>query len=89
MEIVILGIVWISLAMMVGALAEHWNRSGLAWGLAALILTPILTLAYLLVAGNAHPRCPACLGHTFSGASTCRNCGQEITVPQTRPRETV
>ena len=85
MEIVILLIVWISFAMMVGALAEHWDRSGLACGLAALILMPILTLAYLLVAGNAHPRCPACRDHTFRDATICRHCGHHLS-PQSDAR---
>ncbi|TVP71115.1 MAG: hypothetical protein EA339_10980 [Rhodobacteraceae bacterium] len=82
MEFATLLIFWISFAMMIGALAESWNRSALIWRLSALIAIPLLRLAYSMVAGNATPRSPACRGYTYPGARICRLCGHELELMQ-------
>lgn len=80
-ELAALALVWLSLSMLVGALAGHWNRSGFAWFALAVLLSPLFAVAWLAVLGDDRPRCPYCRGPVQEGATACRHCGRDIKLP--------
>lgn len=75
---ILLALFWLSFSMMVGALAERWGRSAMGWALIALVVTPILALAYLLVLGDANPTCPHCRNHIRPEARVCGHCTRDL-----------
>lgn len=81
-ELAAIALAWVSLSLLVGALADHWNRSGLAWFALAALLSPIFAVAWLAVMGDNRPTCPACRGPVHEGATACRHCGRDIRLPR-------
>lgn len=71
-------IVYLILVVVVGVWAGRWNRSGLLWGLLALIISPVLAGLVLLIVGNNNPRCPACRMPVDPLATICPYCRSEL-----------
>lgn len=71
-------LIWFLFVIIVGYWAEKWNRNPLIWMIVALILSPVVGVIGLLIAGNNSSKCPHCLGHVPEGASACKNCGRTI-----------
>lgn len=71
-------IVYLVLVVVVGVWASRWNRSGLLWGLLALIISPVLAGLILLIVGNNNPRCPACRKPVDPEATICPYCRSEL-----------
>jgi hypothetical protein len=86
MDALIVG--WLVLAVGVGLAAAALRRSGLLWGLLALVLSPLIAGVALLIAGRkrgldepspwTHIRCPTCKEMIRMDATVCRYCGQRI-----------
>ncbi|MGZ3696109.1 MAG: zinc ribbon domain-containing protein [Bdellovibrionota bacterium] len=71
-------IFWVGFAIGVGFLARSYNRSGLTWGILAVLISPILSVIFLLVAGRAEEikkTCPKCTEKSPKDAKSCRFCG--------------
>lgn len=71
-------IVYLVLVVVVGVWAGRWNRSGLLWGLLALITSPVVAGLILLIVGNNNPRCPACRMPVDPEATICPYCRSEL-----------
>lgn len=50
---VVIFLVWIGLAFLVGYAAGERGRSGVAWGLLSLLLSPLIGFIALIAAGDA------------------------------------
>ena|SRR5690625_3708445 len=87
MEIVVLYVIF---AAIVGVIAGSWGRSGFLWFLISALLSPILGLLFLLIAGKASPAaqqsslesegrvsCEQCYEQIMPQAVVCRFCGAE------------
>ena len=89
MEIVL---VWVALSLAVGLLAVKRGRSGIGWGLGALVFSPLLAVIFLMLSRNlseasdaphpnTHVKCPDCAELVRSEAKVCKHCGCRL-VPQ-------
>jgi len=84
----VLIVLWLVFAVEVGLVAAGLRRSGLLWGLLALVISPLLAGVALLIAGRkraidepspwTHIRCPSCKELIRMDASVCRYCGQKL-----------
>jgi uncharacterized membrane protein YeaQ/YmgE (transglycosylase-associated protein family) len=80
---------WAFLAAIVGFMASTWNRSGFGYFLLSLVVTPVIGLVILLLAGRrkegptpeTHVRCPDCKELVHKEARKCKHCGCQL-VPQ-------
>lgn len=89
---------WAVFAILIGVWAGAWGRSGFAWFIIALILSPLIAAIILLIAGktgrgsasrdpnrphpSTHVTCPDCGEYIRMEARVCRFCGCKL-VPQT------
>jgi DNA-directed RNA polymerase subunit RPC12/RpoP len=48
------------------------------WGVACLLLKPILVVPALLIAGDAKTRCPRCGERVFVDATQCPHCSLSL-----------
>jgi len=69
---------WTFFSILIGKWAKKWNRNGYFWFIMSFILSPLIAAVFLLVSGNAMPKCPHCLGRVESGAAACKNCGRDL-----------
>ena len=80
-------IAWIGFAFLVGVVADNKGRNGVAWGLLALIFSPLLTILVVLALGrpgpnaDTHKRCPACAEWVANEARICKHCGNNFMKP--------
>lgn len=58
------------------AIGARKARSGFGFVLGAL-LGPLGWLVTFVMPSN-HPKCPACKGDVFTGATKCKNCGSDL-----------
>lgn len=81
---------WAFLALLVGALASSYGRSGFGWFLIALILSPLIGGIALLLAGRrdnsrrqsgATVKCPECREEIMQDARVCKHCGHRLLPP--------
>jgi F0F1-type ATP synthase membrane subunit c/vacuolar-type H+-ATPase subunit K len=81
--------VWVGGALVVGVMAAARNRSGFAWCLLSLVLSPVLMglLVALLPRGDdglqavtaaTHRHCPECREVVRADARRCKHCGSQI-----------
>jgi hypothetical protein len=88
-EIVIL---WLVFAVLVGMLAAFRGRSGVAWFLIAVLISPLLGLLFVAVLPSlaiapgtptpqTHVKCPDCRELVLKEARVCKHCGLRL-VPQ-------
>lgn len=72
--------VWFVGAILVGALASKRERSGFGWFLLALVISPLLAVLGLLIAGTGEHqvRCPACRELVRADAVKCKHCGETL-----------
>lgn len=79
-------IFWFLFSVAVGILGSNRGRSGIAWFLVSIVLSPLLGLIFLLVMRNlkddserpnpnTHVRCPDCRELVRMDASKCKHCG--------------
>lgn len=80
-ELAAIALAWLSLSLPVGALADHWNRSGLAWFALAVLLSPLFAVAWLAVMADNRPACPFCRAPVSPAAMACRHCTRDIKLP--------
>ena len=78
---------YLVLAAVVGAIAGSWGRGGFIWFLISVLLSPVLGLVFLLIAGKprelrldrvtpaTHVICPDCAEHVRKEARVCKHCG--------------
>lgn len=90
-EIIILLFFWVFGALAIGASAECRNRSGVAWALLAVVISPVWAAVFLAFA-PAKPtkeelaiqkslvECPHCAEQIQSRARACRWCGRDVVV---------
>ena len=89
-------IVWLVGSLIVGVLATSRNRSGFAWFVLSMVLSPLLMglLVAVLPRGDAgrqaytadsHRNCPECREVVRSDARLCKHCGSKITPTITAP----
>lgn len=77
-------IFWIALAAIVGVFANSRGRNPVAWGLLALIFSPLLTWLVLLALGrpgpnaDSHKKCQACAEWCANEAKVCKHCGHKF-----------
>ncbi len=85
-------IVWIMLAVLVGAYANNKGRSGIGLFFASLIFSPIIgfIIAFILspnekkieassLASGEIKKCPMCAELVRNEASICKHCSAELT----------
>ncbi len=98
MDALIVG--WLLLSLIVAAGATHFGRSGFGWFLISALLSPLLGLFFLLVAGRVdsgsnqgseasgagNGQCPFCLERVVEGAKKCKHCGSEIPAGHWEPK---
>ncbi len=76
---------WVLLCVVVGFVAMGRGRSGFAWALLSMIITPLLAGLLLLLLRNladgtrpnpwTHVRCPDCAEFVPMQARVCSHCG--------------
>ena len=85
-------VAWFVGCVIVGAIAVARNRSGFAWFVLALLLSPVLMCLLLIVlrrgddglrayTAESHRNCPACAEVVRVDACKCKHCGSAITTP--------
>lgn len=87
MELVV---AWIFLSAIVGFMASSHNRKGLWYFLLSLVLSPLIGLIILLLAGKkkneptpeTHVKCPDCRELVLKEARKCKHCGCQLTPAQ-------
>lgn len=95
MRVELMLVVWLVGAVVVGVLATTRNRSGFAWFMLALVLSPVLMglLVALVPRGDSgqpaytadtHRHCPECREVVRRDARKCKHCGSSI-APITAP----
>lgn len=85
------GFGWFMLAVAVGVWAHNRGRSGFAWMLLSLVISPLLGLVFCGVSKDlskpaepsaaTHVKCPACAEYVLPEATRCKHCGGAL-VPQ-------
>lgn len=84
---------WLLFSIGVGVLAASFGRGGFLWFLLALVISPLLAVVALLIAGrkrsairdfsDAHPSthvlCPDCAEPVRNEAKVCKHCGCRLT----------
>lgn len=82
-------VLWLIFSALVGVLGSTWGRSGFLWFLIALVLSPLLGVIILLIAGRAnkgdskptpktHVTCPDCAELVRKEAKVCKHCGARL-----------
>lgn len=71
---------WLIFAGLVGYWASQWGRSGAAWFLFALLLSPLIAGIALAIAGRKNPArgCPVCGNPVPVGLTKCASCGYDF-----------
>lgn len=87
---------WFGLAVLVGVLAASRGRSGLAYALVSMVLSPLIGFIFVIATENlaakkaadaalpsdrTHVRCTKCAEFVLPQAVVCKHCGAEL-VPQ-------
>jgi hypothetical protein len=78
-----IAIVWFLLSLVVAVAAQARGRSGLAWCLVSIAVSPAIGLLLVLVlptkanqpTPETHVRCPDCKELVFKEARKCKHCG--------------
>ena len=87
-----IGLIYVGLCVAVAMLAAGRGRSGVAWFLLSLFISPLLGFVFVLVSRNlakavdeptpeTHVRCPDCKELVRRDASRCKHCGCKL-IPQ-------
>lgn len=85
-------LMWVLLAVAVGMLAGSRGRSGGAWCLISLVISPLLGFIFLMVQPNlavqaaagvqpgasTHVKCPKCAEWVLPDAVVCKHCGAAL-----------
>lgn len=85
-------VVWIVFSIAVWAFASRRGRSGFAWFILSLFISPLLALLLLLIlrdlqadeekpSPRTHIKCPDCRELVLKGARVCKHCGCKL-IPQ-------
>ncbi|HHT9005579.1 TPA: hypothetical protein ACT5CV_005290 [Burkholderia cenocepacia] len=85
-------LLWLIFSVAVGMLAVKRGRSGLGWGFAALVFSPLIAVIFLLIARDlspqrgmptpeTHVKCPDCREFVLRDARKCKHCGCAL-IPQ-------
>lgn len=78
-------VIWLLFSLPIGFLAHAYGRSGFAWFVFSLLMSPIIMGIALLIAGKAkdreHKPCPACAEPIRIQAVKCRFCGADLSTP--------
>lgn len=82
---------WLFFAGIVGLIAASFNRSGFGYFVLSALLSPLLGIIVLLIAGkrqdtqapnpSTHVKCPECRELVLKDARKCKHCGCAL-VPQ-------
>lgn len=88
---------YLAAAVVVGVIASEYGRTGFAWFVGAVLLSPLLMGILVLalgrvkrpdplrevIAAQTHTRCPACKEIVRRDALKCKHCGGELTPSST------
>lgn len=91
-------LLWLAFAIAIGFAATSWGRSGVLWFIGSILLSPVLTGVFLLLAGkvNDEPQgkgfnfteyskvCPDCAEKVRVQARVCKHCSHEWTDDEVR-----
>lgn len=92
-QIMMFVVIWFAFAVIVGAVAEQRGKEGFLFGLAALVISPLLALIIVLAVPISKPsspeqtKCPHCHGMIDQDVSCCMHCRRDIVRPD--PKEIV
>jgi len=89
---------WIIFSVLIGVLAGSWGRSGFGWFVLALLVSPLLAVLALLIAGrykgssgsgssylhDREKKCPDCAERVKLEARVCKHCGHEWSEKEVR-----
>ena len=83
---------WFIFSIAVAVIASLIGRSGIGWFVLALLISPLLAVIVLAIAGrpastdaprpDTHVKCPDCAELILKQAKVCKHCGCRL-VPQT------
>jgi phosphotransferase system glucose/maltose/N-acetylglucosamine-specific IIC component len=74
-------VVWLGLAIAIGAIAGNKGRSGFGWFLFALLLSPLIAGFFLLLTGEGKAnkrKCTMCAEDVRVEAIKCKHCGADL-----------
>ena len=72
-------LIWVCFSVLVWMMADKRGRSGFLWFLLSLFISPLLSIIFLLVAGDADAAtCPQCAEKVKSEAKVCKHCGSSL-----------
>lgn len=79
----VIGSLWFLFSVLVGVLASRLNRSGLAWFILAVLVSPLIAGLLVIILGAdadevAREQCPFCKELVIAGAVKCKHCGSTL-----------
>ena len=91
---------WVLFAVAVGVFASNRGRSGFAWFVLSVLISPLLGLLFCAVAKDlsrapnggqpsaaTHVKCPACAEFVLPEAKVCKHCGGPLVPPRRTPQQ--
>ena len=84
------GVLWLAMGLGLGFVAMSRGRSGFAWCMASLLLSPLVGILLMLLSDRSgeekpnpwtHVKCPDCAELVRAEAKVCKHCGCRL-VPQ-------
>lgn len=85
-------VMWVAFSIAAAIFASSRGRSGFAWFLVSMIISPLIAFVFIAVMKNeamppvttktptseTHVKCPSCAEFVLPEASKCKHCGSEL-----------
>lgn len=78
-------IVYVLLAVVVGASASNKNRSAVGWAALSLAISPLVAFLLLFISGENIKKCPQCAEKVKPEALVCKHCSYKFETPAPVP----